>query len=93
MIRYRANEKYYRNLKELLKESPELEEEIERCIRWFSKNPNDTRLANHALRKRMQNRWAFSITGDLRIVYRWIGKNEVRFLAIGGHKKVYREIG
>ena len=24
---------------------------------------------------------------------RWIGKNEVRFLAIGGQKKVYGEIG
>jgi len=93
MIRYRASEKYYRNLKKLLEESPELGEEIERCIGWFSKNPDDTRLVNHRLRKRMQGRWAFSITGDIRIVYRWIGKNEVRFLAIGGHKKVYGEIG
>lgn len=79
MIRYRVNGKYYRNLKELLVESPELEEEIERRIRWFSNNPNDTRLDNHDLKKKMKGKWAFR-------------ESEVRFLAIGGHKKVYGKI-
>ncbi|MBI2086543.1 hypothetical protein HYT74_04330 [Candidatus Daviesbacteria bacterium] len=55
-----------------------------------SKNPQDTRLKNHSLTGRMIGKWAFSITGDIRIVYEWLGKTAVRFLAIGGHKKVYR---
>ncbi len=55
----------------------------------FMNKPNDSRLDNHALRKRMKGKFAFSITGDMRIIYEWLGKNTVRLLAIGGHKKVY----
>ncbi len=55
------------------------------------KNPNDTRLDNHQLTKRMEGKWAFSITDDIRIVYEWLGKNTARFLAIGGHSKIYSQ--
>lgn len=58
-------------------------------IKIFVNKPDDTRLRNHKLRKRMKGKFAFSITGDVRIVYEWLGKNIVRFLAIGGHNKVY----
>ncbi len=40
----------------------------------------------------MKGKFAFSITGDMRIIYEWLGKNTVRFLAIGGHKKVYTQL-
>jgi mRNA-degrading endonuclease YafQ of YafQ-DinJ toxin-antitoxin module len=59
-------------------------------VSWFRKNPGDTRLDNHDLKKKMFGQRAFSITDDIRIVYKWLGKNEVRFLAIGGHSKVYK---
>ena len=62
---------------------------MEQRVQWFRKNPNDTRLDNHDLKKKMKGQWAFSITSDVRIVYEWMGKNWVRFLAIGGHIKVY----
>ena len=39
----------------------------------------------------MKGKFAFSITNDIRIIYEWLGKNTVRFLAIGGHKKVYTQ--
>lgn len=91
MIRYQASESYYQNLKELLQESPELSEIIDLHIKWFNNNPDDTRLANHELHKHMSGKWAFSITDDIRIIYKWLGKNEVRFLAIGGHPKVYKK--
>ncbi len=59
---------------------------------WFKKNPDDTRLDNHELTKRMKGKWAFWITGDIRVVYKWTGKNEVCFLDIGGHPEVYGKI-
>lgn len=59
-------------------------------IELFKKNPDDTRLDNHPLIKRMEGKWAFSITDDVRIVYKWLSKTTVKFLAIGGHGKVYR---
>lgn len=59
-------------------------------IELFKKNPDDTRLDSHPLTKRMEGKWAFSITDDVRIVYKWLSKTTVRFLAIGGHRKVYK---
>lgn len=67
----------------------ELLDKIQYLIKLFIINTEDTRLHSHALRKRMKGKFAFSITGDIRIVYEWLGKNTVRFLAIGGHNKVY----
>lgn len=61
---------------------------LEAVIR-FRNNPDDTRLANHPLHKKMEGKWAFSVTDDTRIVYEWVGKTTVRFLAIGTHASVY----
>lgn len=89
MISVEFDRNYYVYLKELLHEQPELESEIERSIYWFRKNPDDTRLVNHPLEKKMLGRWAFSVTDDVRIVYLWIGKHSARLLAVGRHAKVY----
>lgn len=37
---------------EVCEEDPLLESEIQQQIRWFKKNPNDTRLDNHVLTKK-----------------------------------------
>lgn len=37
----------------------------------------------------MEGQWAFSIDNDIRVVYQWLGKSAVRFLAIGSHLQVY----
>ena len=60
-------------------------------IKLFKKNPSDSRLDNHPLRKRLTEKWAFSVTDDIRIIYRWIGKSTVRFLAIGTHVQLYQK--
>ncbi len=75
--------------KDLAKQNAGLKEVVLGRIRWFRKNPSDTRLDNHSLTKKMAGRWAFSITDDVRIVYEWTGTNTVRFLAVGPHKTVY----
>lgn len=89
MLRVEKTGKFKQLLDELHLTNPELKTEIDQRIRWFQKNPQDTRLRNHYLTGRMAEMHAFSITGDIRIVYEWIGKTTVRFLAIGGHKRVY----
>lgn len=90
MLRVNRTGEYEQMEQELLLENPELEIEVLERIKWFSKNPQDTRLDNHALTKPMEGKWAFSITEDIRIAYEWLGKTTVRFLAIGGHKRAYR---
>jgi mRNA-degrading endonuclease YafQ of YafQ-DinJ toxin-antitoxin module len=78
--------------KDLLASQPSLEKVIFKKVKWFKTNPNDSRLKNHALKRRMKGKFSFSITDDIRIIYERMGKNTVRFLAIGGHSKVYVKI-
>lgn len=84
------NSRFEEMYAEVCEEDSLLEPEIQQRIRWFKKNPNDTRLNNHELTKKMAGKWAFLITDDIRIVYEWLGKTTVRLLAIGGHKRVYK---
>ncbi len=76
-------------LNDLIAKNPLIKPQVNRQVKLFQLNPNDTRLDNHSLTKRMDGKWAFSITDDIRIVYEWIGKRTVRFLASGSHKEVY----
>lgn len=89
MVSVRFQRTYYETLNELLEGKSELSPEINKKIKWFRRNPNDTRLDNHPLTKRLEGKFAFSIDDDIRIVYEWIGMSTVRFLAIGRHTKVY----
>lgn len=92
MIRIAKMGRFELMYRRLVKEDPNLRETIVKRIKWFSRNPEDTRLDNHLLTGYMEGKWSFSISGDIRIVYQWLGKNTVRFLAIGGHNKVYKKI-
>ena len=76
-------------LASLYAEDEELGKRAEEAILRFQKNPSDTRIDNHRLTKRLKDKWAFSVTNNIRIVYEWQGKKSVRFLAIGTHFQVY----
>ena len=94
MVKIETTGKFVQQFNELRFEDPELEAEINKRIHWFQKNPRDTRLKDHRLSKRMAGKRAFSITSDVRLVYECLSETSVRFLAIGGHKRVYkRKIG
>lgn len=49
----------------------------------------DPRLRTHKLRGKLEGRWAFSVTADVRIVFRFLDGDEVLFLAVGPHEAVY----
>ena len=89
MVKIKRSGKFTEQLRELSIESLELSEKAEGQIILFLRNPNDTRLDNHPLTKRMSGKWAFSITDDIRITYEWLNKTIVRFMEIGRHEKVY----
>ena len=89
MLKITKTGSFLRMLEEVILNDEVLEGLIREKIKLFIKNPNDTRLRNHKLTRRMKGKWAFSITGDIRIVYEWTSKNSARFLAIGTHQQVY----
>ncbi len=84
--------KFNQSLDELILNDLALESLINKRIRWFQINPNDTRLNNHALTKRLAGQYAFSITNNIRIKYEWTSKTTVRLLEIGPHEQVYARV-
>lgn len=89
MVKVKFSDKFDKMYKELVEGKSDLRNITATRIKLFENNFEDTRLRNHPLRKHLEGRWAFSITGDIRIIYKWIGKSSVRFLAIGRHKSIY----
>lgn len=81
--------KYWEMLADLIEEDSSLKGEVIQSVGWFRNNPNDTRLGVHPLKRRMKGKWAFDITGNIRIVFEPQGKHRVRFLTIGSHEVVY----
>lgn len=57
-------------------------------VRKFAENPADPVLTDHALSGKLQRHRAFSITGDIRVVY-YIFENTAYLVDIGTHNQVY----
>jgi len=59
-------------------------------IEIFSKTPMDKSLKNHALQGKLKGLRAFSVTGDVRIIFQEVdGYVIVLFIAIGSHSQLY----
>ena len=91
MVNIHRNGDYEQMLEELSDMDEGTLELVRAHVKLFRKNPEDTRLDNHPLHKRMKGKWAFSVDRDIRIVYEWVGKTTVRFVAIGRHQAVYKK--
>lgn len=65
-----------------------IQQTIER-ITLFKNNPKNPLLKDHGLSGAKKDLRAFSITGDIRIVYLPVSEDEVIFLDIGSHNQVY----
>lgn len=57
-------------------------------IRKFAENQDDPTLEDHELAGKLQRHRAFSITGDIRVVY-YIFKDTAYFIDISTHNQVY----
>ena len=51
--------------RELISLHPELKEIVLERVNLFKNSPDDTRLKNHPLKRRLSGKWAFCITGDI----------------------------
>lgn len=58
-------------------------------IDLFKTNPKNPLLKDHGLSGAKKDLRAFSVSGDIRIVYLPVSENEVIFLDIGSHNQVY----
>lgn len=68
---------------------PKIVTQYEERVELFVENPQYQLLKNHALSGTHIGHRAFSITGDIRLIYERIDEDTVRFLDIGSHNQVY----
>ena len=67
-----------------------LQTKIDAAIARFRKNPLEVSLRNHALIGKLAGKRAFSVTGDMRIVFEeYQNYIVVYFLDVGTHNQVY----
>lgn len=55
----------------------------------FEKDPYNQGLNNHALNGKYAGYRSINITGDVRIIYKFLGKDVVLFSEIGTHSELY----
>jgi len=55
----------------------------------FIKNPKHPLLKVHKLHGNLNDLYAFSLGGDLRVVFEWVKKDHIILYKIGTHNQVY----
>ncbi len=80
---------FKRSYQKRIAQNPKLSAQTILRIKLFSENPTNPALKDHSLKGRKLGLRAFSVSGDIRIVYIKISENHVLFLDIGSHNQVY----
>ena len=58
------------------------------ALRRFASDPKDPLLRTHRLKGDLADYWAFSVTDDLGVLFRWNG-DEAFLVNLGTHDEVY----
>lgn len=84
--------KYHRRFtKRYQKLLPHVQSKVRAAISHFVKNPHDPRLRNHALTGQLKGLRAFSVTGDICIIFEERDNYTfVILLDVGPHARVYK---
>lgn len=83
------NVAYKKSYKKRISLQPKLVLKTKERIELFRKDPRNPLLKDHALKGTQRDHRAFSISGDIRIIYERIDEDTVRFLDVGTHNQVY----
>lgn len=69
--------------------SPKVRKQFEERIEFFIENPSNPILRMHPLKGNLAGLRAFSVTGDYRVIYRILDRENVKLIDIGTHAQVY----
>ncbi len=89
MIKIIWDQGFKRIYKKKIKNNEELKKKFWDTMELFSKEPFNHRLRTHKLTGRLEGLWAFSVTFDYRVIFKFLDKNEVLLVDIGEHDEVY----
>jgi addiction module RelE/StbE family toxin len=80
---------FKRIYKKKVKNNEELRKKFWDAMELFVKDPFHPRLRTHKLTGKLEGLWAFSVDYDTRVIFSFIGKEDVVLIDIGGHEEVY----
>lgn len=87
-MKIQYHREFLRNYKKRIAPYPKLERQFKNRLGKFIKNPKDPSLRDHKLVGKKGNFRAFSVSGDIRVVY-LIVNSSIRLYDIGSHNQVY----
>jgi addiction module RelE/StbE family toxin len=88
-MQIRLSKDFKKYFKKRIPPNSPLEERYKQKVSHFIKNRKNPLLKDHKLVGRLKGYRAFSITGDIRVVYVEESKDMVMFVDIGTHNQVY----
>ena len=83
------DEGFKRSYTKKVKNNDELKRKFWKAFRLFSENPFNPQLRTHKLSGRLRGLWAFTVSYDCRVIFKFVGKEEVLLIDIGSHDEVY----
>ena len=89
MIELIWDKPFIRMLKKWQKKHPELNARFQERLQLFCEQPFHPSLKTHSLSGNLEGLFAFSITFEYRLVFKFIDENKVLLISIGTHDEVY----
>lgn len=89
MINISWDQGFKRVYRKKVKKDAELKAMFWEAAEIFGKDPFNARLRTHKLTGKLDGLWAFSVNFDCRVIFKFLSKNEVLLIDIGGHDEVY----
>jgi len=80
---------FKRIYKNKVKNNEELKRRFWETMKLFLQEPFNTHLRTHKLTGKLEGLWAFSVTYDCRVSFKFIDKDKILLIDIGGHDEVY----
>lgn len=80
---------FKKSYKKRIATTPKLTKQVSIKLALFQKTPTHPLIKDHSLKGEKNDLRAFSITGDIRIVYKKISASHILLLDIGTHNQVY----
>jgi mRNA-degrading endonuclease YafQ of YafQ-DinJ toxin-antitoxin module len=84
-VRFTASSRFLRNAKKLREPQASM---LRAALRRFAADPMDPLLRTHKVTGDLEAYWSFTVDGDLRVLFRWLG-DEAFLVNVGTHDQVY----
>jgi len=89
VIRATWDHGFKRSYKKRVRNNSRLKKKLWEKMEIFLENPFFPQLRTHKLSGKLAGQWAFSVDDDCRIVFEFVGEDQVLLIDVGSHDEVY----